>query len=71
MRAVALRALMSNAMRLLMAPSTVIFYLQQMGHILTKVQELAEWVTAVEEVVHEEILCMGAIPDPDVPDNQE
>ena len=42
-----------------------------MGHVLTEVWELAEWVTVVEEVVHKEILCMGAVPDPNVPDNQE
>ena len=71
MRAVVLRAPMSNAMRPLMATLTVIFHLQQMGRILTEVQELAEWVTVVEEVVHKEILHMGAVPDPNVPDDQE
>ena len=37
----------------------------------TEVQELAEWVSAVEEVVHEELSHVGALPDPDDPDNQE
>ena len=54
-----------------MATSTVIFHLQQMGCVLTKVQELAEWVTMVKEVVHKEISCMGAVLDPKVPDDQE
>ena len=71
MRAIALRAPMRNAVGLLMVISIVIFHLQQMGHVLTEVQELAEWVTAVEEVVHKEISCMGAVLDPDAPDNQE
>jgi len=71
MRAVALRALTSNAMRPLMATSTIIFHLQQMGHVLTEVQEIAEWVTAVEEVVHKEISQVGAVPDPVLPDDQE
>ena len=39
--------------------------------VLTEVQDLAEWVSAAEEVVHEEISRVGALPDPDVPDNQE
>ena len=64
LRAVALRAPTRNVIGPLMATSTVIYCLQQMGHVLTEVQELAEWVTAVEEVVHE-ISCMGTIPDPD------
>ena len=71
LRAVVLRALTNNVMRPLMATLTVIFCLQQMGHVLTKVQKLAEWVTTVEEVVHEEISHIGTVPDPDVPDNQE
>ena len=54
-----------------MATSTVIYYLQQMGHVLTEVWELAEWVSVVEEVVHEEISCMGTLPNPDIPDDQE
>jgi len=71
MRAVALRAPMSNALRPLMATSTVIFCLQQMDRVLTEVREIAEWVTAVEEVVHEEISHFGAVPDPVLPDDQE
>jgi len=55
MRAVALTAPTTNVMRLLMATSTIIFCLQQMGRVLSEVQEIAEWVTVVEEVVHEEI----------------
>ena len=71
MRAVALRAPMSNAMRPLMATSTVIFRLQQMGCVLTEIREIAEWVTAVEEVIHNEISHVGALPDPEFPDDQE
>ena len=66
-----LKALTNRAMRLVMATSTVIYCLQQMGCILTEVWELAEWVSVAEEVVHEEISCVGALPDPDVPDDQE
>ena len=61
----------TNAVRPLMATSTVIFHLQQMGRVLTEVQEIAEWVTAVEEVVHEEISRFGAVPDSTLPDDQE
>jgi len=71
MRAVALRAPTSNAMRPLMATLMVIFQLQQMGRVLNEVQEIAEWVAAVEEVVHEEISHAGALPDPVLPDDQE
>ena len=71
MRAVALTALTSNAMRPLMASLTIIFRLQQMGRVLSKVQEIAEWVTAVEEVVNEEISRFGAVPDSILPDDQE
>jgi len=70
MRAVTLRAPTSNAMRPLMATLTVIFRLQQMGCVLDEVWEIAEWVSAVEEVVHEEISHAGALPDPKLPDNQ-
>ena len=69
MRAVVLRAPTSNAMRPLMATLTVIYRLQQMGRVLTEVQEIAEWVTAVEEVVHEEISHVSAVPDPVLPDD--
>jgi len=41
-----------------------------MHRILDKVQEVAEWVTAVEEVVQEEISWFSAIPDPN-PEDQE
>jgi len=71
MRAVALRAPTSNAMRPLMASSTVIFRLQQMGHALDEIREVAEWVSAVEEVVHAEIAHVGRLPDPELPDEQE
>ena len=71
MRAVVLRALTRNAVGPLMATSTVIYHLQQMGYVLTEVQELAEWVAAVEEVVHKEISYFSALPDPKVPDDQE
>ena len=54
-----------------MATLTVIYHLQQMGHVLTEVQELAEWVSVAEEVVHEEISCVGVLLDPNIPNNQE
>jgi len=71
MRAVALTAPTSRAMGLLMATSTVIYCLQQMHHVLDKVQEVAEWVTAVEEVVHKEISRFSAVPDSILPEDQE
>ena len=71
MRAVALRALTNRAMGSTMLTSMVICHLQQMHHVLTDVQELTEWVTEVEVVVYEEISHFGALPDPDVPDDQE
>ena len=71
MRAVALRVLTNRVMELMMSTSMVIYCLQQMHCVLTDVRELAEWVTEAEEVVHEEISCFGALPDPDVPDDQE
>jgi len=71
MRANALTVPTTQAMRPLMATSTIIFRLQQMCRVLTEVQEVAEWVTAVEEVVHEEISRFGAVPDPVLPDDQE
>ena len=64
MRANVLTVPTTNAMRPLMATSTIIFRLQQMGRVLNEVRELAEWVTAVEEVVHEEISHFNAVPDP-------
>ena len=54
-----------------MSTSMVIYRLQQMHRVLTDVWELTEWVTEAEEVVHEEISRFGALPDPDVPDDQE
>ena len=71
MRAVALRAPTNWAMGSMMSTSMVIYRLQQMHHVLTDVQELAEWVTEAEEVVHEEMSRFGALPDPEVPDDQE
>ena len=71
MRAIMLRAPMNQAMGLMMLTSMVIYRLQQMHHVLTDVRELTEWVTEAEEVVHEEIFHFSALPDPDVPDNQE
>ena len=71
MRANVLTAPTTNAMRPLMATSTVIFRLQQMGRVLNEVREVAEWVAAVEEVVHEEISHFSAVPDPALPDDQE
>ena len=70
MRAVALRAPTNQVMGSMMLTSMVIYCLQQMHHVLTDIQELAEWVTEAEEVVHE-ISCFGALPDPNVPDDQE
>ena len=71
MRAVVLRAPMNRAMGSMMSTSMVIYHLQQMHHVLMEVQNLAEWVSAAEEVVHKEISCFSALPDPKVPDNQE
>ena len=71
MRAVALRAPTNRAMGPLMSTLMVIYHLQQMHCVLTEVQDLAEWVAAAEEVVHEEISHVGVLPDPDIPDNQE
>ena len=69
LRAIALRALMNRVMRPAMVTSTVIYCLQQMGCVLVEVQELAEWVSVAEEVVHEEISRAGALLDPDFPDD--
>ena len=71
MRAVALRAPTNRAMGPLMSTLMVIYHLQQMHRVLMEVQELAEWVSAAEDIVHEEISCFGALPDPEVPDNRE
>ena len=61
----------TNVMRPLMATSTIIFRLQQMRRVLNEVQEVAEWVSVVEEVVHEEISRFGTVPDSVLPDDQE
>jgi len=71
MRAVVLRAPMNRAMGPLMATSIVIYCLQQMHRILDEVREVAEWVTAVEEVVHKEISHFSAVPDSILPEDQE
>ena len=71
MRAVMLRVPMNRVMGPLMSTSIVIYRLQQMHRVLTEVRDLAEWVSAAEEVVHKELSCMGALLDPDVPGNQE
>ena len=71
MRAIALRAPMNRAMGPLMSTLMVIYHLQQMHHVLMEVQDLAEWVSAAEEVVHKEISRFSALPDPKVPDDQE
>ena len=42
-----------------------------MGRVLNEVREIAEWVSAVEEVVHEEISHFSGIPDPALSDDQE
>ena len=68
MRAITLRALMNRAMGSTMLTLMVIYHLQQMHCVLTDVHELAEWVSEAEEVVHKEIACFGALPDPEVPD---
>ena len=62
---------MNWAMGLTMLTSMVIYCLQQMHRVLTDVWELAEWVTEAEEIVHEEISHIGALPDPKFPINQE
>ena len=66
-----LRVPTNRAMGLTMSTLMVIYCLQQMHRVLMDVQELAEWVTEAEGVVHEEISHIGALPDPDVPDDQE
>ena len=66
-----LRAPTNQAMGSTMLTSMVIYRLQQMHHMLTEVWDLAEWVSAAEEVVHKEIAHIDALPDPDVPDDQE
>ena len=71
MRAVVLRAPTNRAMGSTMSTLMVIYCLQQMHCVLTDVRKLAEWVTEAEEVVHEEISCFSALPDPKVPDDQE
>ena len=71
MRAVALRAPMNRVMGSMMLTSMVIYWLQQMHRVLMEVWDLAEWVSAAEDIVHEEISCFGALPDPEVPDNRE
>ena len=62
---------MNRAMGSMMLTSMVICHLQQMHCVLTDIQELAEWVSEAEEVVHKEISCFGALPDPEVPDDEE
>ena len=54
-----------------MSTLMVIYRLQQMHHVLMEVQDLAEWVSAAEEIVHEEIAHVDALLDPEVPDDQE
>ena len=49
----------------------VIYRLQQMHRVLTEVQDLAEWVSVAEEVIHEEISRVSNLLDPEVPDDQE
>ena len=71
MRAVVLRAPTNQVMGSTMLTSMVIYCLQQMHRVLTDVQKLTEWVTEAEEVMHEDISCFGALPDPEVPDDQE
>ena len=62
---------MNRAMGPLMLTSMVIYRLQQMNHVLTEVQELAEWVLVAEEVIHKELSRVNALPDPIVSGNQE
>ena len=71
MRAIALRALTNRAMGSTMSTLMVIYRLQQMHCVLMDVQELTEWVTEAEEVVHKEIFRFGALPDSELPDDQE
>ena len=66
-----LRAPTNRVMGSTMSISMVIYCLQQMHCVLMDVQELAEWVTEAEEVVYEEISHFSALPDPEVPDDQE
>ena len=66
-----LRAPTNQVMGSMMSTSMVIYCLQQMHHVLMDVQELAEWVTKAKGVVHKEMSHFGALPDPEVPDDQE
>ena len=66
-----LRARTNQAMESMMSTLMVIYHLQQMHCVLTDVWELAEWVSDAEDVIHEEISRFGALPDPEVPTNQE
>ena len=66
-----LRVPTNRAMGLTMSTLMVIYCLQQMHRVLMDVQELAEWVTEAEEIVHEEISHFSALPDPEFPDVQE
>ena len=70
MRAIVLRAPMNRAMGSTMLTLMVIYHLQQMHRVLTEVRDLAEWVSAAEEVVHKKIAHIDTLPDPDVPDDQ-
>ena len=65
-----LRAPTNWVMGSTMSTSMVIYCLQQMHCVLIDVQELAEWVTEVEEIVHK-ISHIGALPDPKFPIDQE
>ena len=71
MRAIMLRAPTNQAMGPLMSTLMVIYHLQQMHRVLMEVQELAEWVSVAEEVVHKETARVDALLDPNIPDNQE
>ena len=71
MRANMLTMLMRKALeprREIMSNSNVILQLQQMRHILDEVQDLAEWMDAIKEVICSEI---DAIPEPVDIDKEE
>ena len=65
MRATALTIPTRRVMMPLMANSTIISHLQQMCHVVDEVQDLAEWMDVVEQVIHDEVTLLEDIPDPD------
>jgi len=51
-------------MLLPMMPLTVLYCIQQMCWYLDNIRDVAEWVTAVEEIVVCQVEAFSATPDP-------